>query len=188
MDDFIDVIFAEPQSFSLGDSFSNPTWYIGLGRRSQIKLSFKVLCSEDFYGEDCNTQCIGNDVYSCDENGNMVCMPGRFLPPECSVSCIPEDGRYRCDPENGERVCEENYYTPTCEVQCTPHPTNYTCNSRSGAKICREGYFTDECNVFCRNSSEDGVGFCTCDALTGEKECLPDYTSVDTNSPTLSCE
>ena len=180
------MIFAEPQSFSLGDSFSNPTWYIGLGRRSQIKLSFKVLCSEDFYGEDCNTRCIGNDVSSCDENGNMVCMPGRFLLPECSVSCIPEDGRYRCDPENGERVCEENYYTPTCEVQCTPHPTNYTCNSRNGAKICHEGYFTDECNVFCRNSSKDGV--CTCDALTGEKECLPDFTSVDTNSPTLSCE
>lgn len=178
---FVDEVFAEPLSFPLGGSFSDPTRYAGVARLSTIELSFRVRCKDNFYGSDCDTYCLSNERYSCNEEGNRVCRPGYFVLPECSIHCVPETDRFRCDPESGEKTCMQNYYTPSCDVYCVPHPTNFTCDPVNGTYVCRENYFTEECDVFCEESSDLVDGFYTCDPITGEKLCMDGYVDPDTD-------
>lgn len=45
-----------------------------------IRLAFRLSCAENFYGDDCTRSCVGrnDDVghYTCDSNGDVVCLEG----------------------------------------------------------------------------------------------------------------
>lgn len=142
VDDFVDEVFIEPQRFSPGGSFSTPTQYMGVGRRSQFELSFSVRCRENFYGEDCNTVCVDNEQYSCNADGSRTCNEGFFNLPECLTQCVPAES-FTCGP-TGNRVCLENYFTESCSVFCRESADQvggfYTCNPLTGEKECLRGY------------------------------------------------
>lgn len=58
-----------------------------------ITFDFKVTCSADFYGSDCNTYCVSsNDSHTgystCGANGEIVCMPGWSV---LSTNCLTRE-------------------------------------------------------------------------------------------------
>lgn len=44
--------------------------------QGEIRLLFRVQCSPNYYGSDCNTRCVQMDRSTCDSNGNIVCNAG----------------------------------------------------------------------------------------------------------------
>ena len=104
-DDWIDIEFLTHTSspLSSGSSqFSNPTIYNGNGGFSQITLSFRVSCANNYYGSDCTTYCVGrNDTaghYTCREDGSIVCNEGYFNTSTNCTECLPSFGccKYIC--------------------------------------------------------------------------------------------
>ena len=76
------------QNVKVGENFSTPTnhsWQFNFGH---FVLSFRVMCTENFYGSDCATLCMDRDddlgQYTCDSEGNIVCRE-RFQDP--STNC-----------------------------------------------------------------------------------------------------
>lgn len=214
VDDFVDEIFAELVSFPLGESFSSPTWYTGLGRRSRIELSFRVQCTENFYGRDCNTHCISSERYKCDSDGNRMCKDGNFSLPDCQIQCTPTE-KYFCDILTGTRVCRPGYFVlPECQVHCVPLAGQYQCSAENGSRICEKNFYTSTCEIECiphptnytcdpRSGrrvcqkhyfteecnvfcQERSEGFYDCNPDTGERECLDGY--VDPVTYCITCE
>lgn len=142
VDDFVDEVFAQPLSFPPGDPFSAPTWYVGVGRRSQIELSFLVRCRDNFFGQDCNTECIDNQRFFCNSDGSRTCNQGYFNLPECLTECTPTGNSF-CD-TMGNKVCRENYFNKNCSAFCGESQSEdtgfYTCNPLTGERECLSGY------------------------------------------------
>ena len=58
-----------------------------------MAIEFKVTCSSDYYGSDCNTYCVsGNDstmgYYTCGPNGERVCRQGWSIP---TAGCLTRE-------------------------------------------------------------------------------------------------
>ena len=61
--------------------------------RIVMEIEFKVTCSSDYYGSDCNTYCVsGNDstmgYYTCGSNGERVCRQGWSIP---TAGCLTRE-------------------------------------------------------------------------------------------------
>ena len=142
-DDFVDEVFAQPVPFT---NTTTPLLYTGLDRISQIKLSFSVKCSENYYGPECLTFCEPrNDTlghFTCNQDGSIQCLPNYFAT-NCTEFCIPIEGRYGCNPEDGSRFCLENYFGEDCKVFCVARNDDlghYSCNKETGGRECLLGY------------------------------------------------
>lgn len=65
-----------------GTILPNKTWetHTYNGPAATISYRLRVICDENYYGKSCTKHCQPrNDTfghYTCDENGNKVCMPG----------------------------------------------------------------------------------------------------------------
>ena len=70
--------------------------YIGDNGIGLLRLSFRVTCTENFYGSDCATFCVERDDelghYTCDSEGNIVCREGFQNPSTNCTECILAEG------------------------------------------------------------------------------------------------
>ena len=70
--------------------------YIGDNGIGLLRLSFRVTCTENFYGSDCATFCVERDDelghYTCDSEGNIVCREGFQDPSTNCTECILAEG------------------------------------------------------------------------------------------------
>ena len=61
-----------------------------------IQMSFELECSEDYYGSDCGAYCAPRDDnfghFSCDRNGNIVCLSGFSNTATNCTECILSEG------------------------------------------------------------------------------------------------
>ena len=57
-------------------------WYnvTHIGAVANISFSYRMVCLQNYYGNSCSRLCVprddANGHYSCDINGNRVCLPG----------------------------------------------------------------------------------------------------------------
>ena len=116
-DEFVDSIFIE-RNLQPSASFSTRQSYRGTYRRGTISLSFRVACTENYYGSNCATFCEPNDNHTCDENGNIVCR-NSYYGTQCNVFCEGRNdslGHYQCS-RHGSKICLEGYQDP--DTNCT---------------------------------------------------------------------
>ena len=77
--DLLDRVYAN-EAIPLNDTFTEPQDYTGRYNVITLRMSFKAVCSPNYYGSDCRVFCRPTDDatghYSCDEDGNKVCLPG----------------------------------------------------------------------------------------------------------------
>lgn len=92
-DDFVDDIYVDG-ALTPSDSFTRYEIYTGRYQNSQIELQFRLQCDPNFFGNDCSKYCmdtdrIGSGHYSCDENGNKVCLEGWSNPAQsCTIGIL----------------------------------------------------------------------------------------------------
>ena len=65
----------------------------GTSERGILTLSFRLRCTQNYFGSDCNTYCVPTERFTCDPtNGNIVCREGyQDKATNCSV-CVPATG------------------------------------------------------------------------------------------------
>ena len=85
MDDFLDDIFIS-QILEPSTGFTTAADYVGVNNRVTVNMRFRVDCSTNYFGNDCNTFCVAmnNDVnghYICNSDGSIQCLAG-FEQPE----------------------------------------------------------------------------------------------------------
>ena len=128
-----------------------------------FQLPTCVTCAQDYYPQNsCDVFCQPRDDatghFTCDSNGNKVCLPRYTDPGTDCVTCI---GNFR-EPDCTE--CDPNFQAPNCNT-------------------CIQDYYPQgTCNVFCQPRN-DATGHFTCDS-NGNKVCLPEYTDPGTDCVT----
>ena len=75
----------------LGASFTERTTYTGIYNISGLgfDMSFRVQCSENYYGPNCTTFCEPVEgVYTCDNEGRVVCAQDNQDPATNCTTCL----------------------------------------------------------------------------------------------------
>lgn len=96
-----DVIMTLPWQALVGVSES---WHEEVLSEKSLRLEFayRVTCAPSFYGSDCNKECVGRDDsnghYTCNTQGEFVCLPGWTGSPYCTegVSSYCDAILYTC--------------------------------------------------------------------------------------------
>ena len=90
----IDRFRIDLDQLQLGADFTGRTRYtnsIFNTPDDSIDLSFRVQCSENYYGPNCTTFCEPVEgVYTCDNEGRIVCVGSRNLATNCTTCRISE--------------------------------------------------------------------------------------------------
>ena len=76
----------------LGASFTERTTYTGIYNIPGLgfDMSFRVQCSENYYGPNCTTFCESVEgVYTCDNEGRVVCVYVNRDPTTSCAACLP---------------------------------------------------------------------------------------------------
>ena len=96
------------------------TTYSGIHNVAQFELDFRIACSENYHGPQCNVFCMEvPGQFTCKNDGTKMCMNGN-LSPESNCTQCRVSGR---DPQNN---CEEGIICSTniqTECACTKQPT-----------------------------------------------------------------
>ena len=83
------------QVLSVRSDFSAPMVNVTEALRYEMNVSFRVVCTENFYGPNCSTYCQPqNDTrgrYTCDSEGDIVCLEGFQVPATNCTQCIPAE-------------------------------------------------------------------------------------------------
>ena len=79
-DDDLDDIFVD-RTLAVNTSFTGMEEYIGILNRVTLQMRFRVMCQQDYYGEDCSTFCLAenddvNGHYTCNSDGSIQCQEG----------------------------------------------------------------------------------------------------------------
>ena len=86
IDDVYVTIMLTPNS-----SFNSRTAYVGITENSRIELSFRLQCTNSFYGSNCTTFCMPrNDSegrYECGPDGERICLSGWSDPSRNCTVC-----------------------------------------------------------------------------------------------------
>ena len=94
-DDIVDTITINVNA-STATTFTAPTIYMGAAQYARMELSFRAMCTENFYDQDCSRFCEArNDAaghYRCDDQGNRVCLVGYQDPSRNCTVCVPAVG------------------------------------------------------------------------------------------------
>ena len=74
----------------IGPNFTERTTYHGIHNLAQFDLSFRVQCSENYYGSQCDRFCSETEGQSmCDDKGNVVCVNSNHNPETSCLTCLP---------------------------------------------------------------------------------------------------
>ena len=116
----------------LGADFTERTTYTGIYNISGLgfDMSFRVQCSENYYGPNCNTFCEPMEgVYTCDSEGILICLQGnQSFCTQCLSSWNPSPSCATClDPSTNCTTCHNRNLDPS---------TNCTECVRYGASNC----------------------------------------------------
>ena len=79
------------QDSNPSDSFTNEAITVHFSQ-GDITLRFRVQCTSNYFGSDCNTHCVSTDRFTCDSNGDIVCREGYFSEATNCSSCVPATG------------------------------------------------------------------------------------------------
>ena len=99
----------------LGAAFTERTTYTGIYNISGLgfDMSFRVQCSENYYGPNCGTLCEPiEDLYTCDSGGSRICLHSGRDPATDCATCITE-----MDPKRNCTTCLSSFYDP--QTNCT---------------------------------------------------------------------
>ena len=120
-------------------------------------MSFKVQCSENYYGPNCTTHCEPVEgVYTCDGEGRLICLQGnQSFCTLCISSWNPSPSCAAClDPSTRCTTCHSKFLDPlTYCTECVlrgydPALNCTTCHSRNldlstNCTTCNAGHFLD---------------------------------------------
>ncbi|XP_053330486.1 delta-like protein 4 [Spea bombifrons] len=149
--------------------------------RQQVKLeySYKVVCSEHYYGESCSRLCKPRDDhfghYICEPDGSVSCLKGwrgeYCTEPICLEGCSEQNG-YCKSP--GECNCHSGWQGRFCN-ECIPHNgcRHGTCQIQWQC-ICDEGWG----GLFC----DQDLNYCT-----HHKPCKNGATCMNTGQGSYTC-
>ena len=107
-----------------------------------FQLPTCVTCAQDYFPQNiCNVFCQPQDDatghFTCDSNGNKVCLPGYTDPGTDCTECDPNFQGPNCN------TCIQDYYPQgTCDTFCQPRNDSggrFTCNV-DGVRVCLPGY------------------------------------------------
>ena len=92
----IDAISGVVVNRTTGDASSPSQEYFGDNLIFSVTLNFRVVCSPNFYDQDCNTFCVArNDTsgrFTCNEDdGSIVCFEGYQNENTNCTECIPAE-------------------------------------------------------------------------------------------------
>ncbi|KAG8449683.1 hypothetical protein GDO86_016360 [Hymenochirus boettgeri] len=149
------------------------------GPQIQLKYSYRVICSENYYGETCSKLCKPrNDRfghYTCDSNGSLSCLKGwkgeYCAEPICLDGCSEQNGF--CN-NPGECSCRPGWQGRFCN-ECIPHIgcRHGTCQTQWQC-ICDEGWG----GLFC----DQDLNYCT-----HHKPCKNGATCMNTGQGSYTC-
>ncbi|XP_048018269.1 delta-like protein C isoform X2 [Megalobrama amblycephala] len=133
--------FTTKRNLTIGEKWSQD---VHLGEQSKLRFSYRVVCVEFYYGDDCSYFCRPRDDpfghFDCDASGNRICLPewkGEYCAePICSSGCS-EHGY--CEAP-GQCKCLYGWRGPLCN-ECIPYPgcVHGTCNQAWQCN-CKEGW------------------------------------------------
>ena len=75
--DLVDRVFYD-RVLSVSDSFTSQISQVGYCNRATMVASFRVTCDVNFYGSNCNKNCVPAEsntlgYFECDANGDKIC-------------------------------------------------------------------------------------------------------------------
>ncbi|XP_053553850.1 delta-like protein 4 [Bombina bombina] len=147
--------------------------------QTQLRYSYRVVCSEHYYGESCSRICKSRDDhfghYVCESDGTITCLKG-WKGEYCSKAiCL--DG---CSEENG-------YCNNPGECTCRPGWQGRFCNECIPHIGCRHGTCQAQWQCIC----DEGWGGLFCDQdlnyCTHHKPCKNGATCMNTGQGSYTC-
>ncbi|KAM4743353.1 delta-like protein C isoform 2-T2 [Anableps anableps] len=168
------------------------------GNQSELGFSYRVVCIENYHGEDCSTFCrprrddFGH--YRCDPEGKRLCLEGwsgQYCTDPICVGGCGEDRGVCVSP--GKCRCHEGWEGQRCDT-CKRHPgcLHGTCQQPWQCS-CKEGWGGLYCNQdlnYCTNHrpcqnqascTNTGEGSYTC-------TCRPGFSGVNCEVETNECD
>ncbi|XP_038597013.1 delta-like protein 4 [Tachyglossus aculeatus] len=168
------------------------------GPRTRLRYSYRVICSDHYYGDSCSRLCKRRDDhfghYVCQADGSLSCLPGwtgeYCDQPICLAGCTEQNGY--CN-KPGECLCRPGWQGRLCD-QCIPHvgcrhgtcsiPWQCTCDEGWGGLFCDQDLNYCTHHTPCKNGatcSNTGQGSYTC-------SCPPGFTGVDCELEVSECD
>ncbi|XP_028321219.1 delta-like protein C isoform X2 [Gouania willdenowi] len=171
-----------------------------VGNQSELRFSYRVLCSEFYHGQECATYCRPrNDTfghYECDEDGRRRCLDGwsgeYCSDPICALGCSESHGSCQSP---GACTCHQGWQGARCN-ECARHPgcvhgtctTPWQCNCKEGWG----GLYCDQDLNYCTNHrpcqneascTNTGEGSYTCSCRPGfsGNNCQIEINECDSN-------
>ena len=118
----------------LGVNFTERIAYTGIYNIPGLgfNMSFRVQCSENYYGPNCTTFCEPlKDVYNCSREGSIVFLQERQNPTTNFTTCLPQFTGENCKSERAP-FCDHlyphsEYFLSSCthhNIICALYTTN----------------------------------------------------------------
>ncbi|XP_032446657.1 delta-like protein C isoform X1 [Xiphophorus hellerii] len=168
------------------------------GNQSELSFSYRVVCMENYHGDDCSTLCRprSDDFghYRCDAQGRRRCLEGwegnYCTEPICAGGCGGHRGvceapeRCRCNVGWEGQRCDSCKRHPGCLHGTCQLPWECSCNEGWGGLYCNQdlNYCTN--HRPCQNQASctnTGEGSYTC-------SCRPGFSGVDCEIETNECD
>ncbi|XP_005807157.1 delta-like protein B [Xiphophorus maculatus] len=188
---------ATRRRLAIGEDWSQDVHF---GEQSELRYSYHVYCDEYYFGDGCADYCRPRDDtlghYTCDEEGNRICLEGwkgnYCSEPICSADCSEKHGY--CEAPGG-CTCRMGWQGPSCN-ECVRYPgcLHGTC-SQPWQCNCQEGWgglFCDQDLNYCTNhkpcangatctNTGQGSYTCTCRPGFGGTNCELETNECDSN-------
>ncbi|XP_039768109.1 delta-like protein 3 [Ornithorhynchus anatinus] len=173
---------------------------VHVGEGGELRFSYHVLCDPHYYGDSCSRHCrprhdaFGH--YSCDDEGNRVCLEGwrgeYCSEPSCLAGCserhgfCERPGECQCRPGWQGPLCRDCVRYPGCQHGSCAQPWQCRCREGWGGLFCSQDL--DYCahhrpcarGATCTNAGPGGFT-CTCPPGFSGRLCEVDTNECDSN-------